>query len=60
MVSLDLSWHHFQCAVGAVALLLHTVSDTGLKPDVLFVFDLQLPASFQPKPQDGEVHAVYP
>lgn len=27
----------------------------GLKRDVLFVYDLELPASFQPVPQDGEV-----
>jgi hypothetical protein len=28
---------------------------SGLKPDVLFVFDLKLPESFVPKPDDGEV-----
>jgi hypothetical protein len=27
----------------------------GLKPDVLYCYDLQLPASFRPAPQDGEV-----
>lgn len=27
----------------------------GIKRDVLFVFDLELPSSFQPVPQDGEV-----
>ena len=28
---------------------------SGLKRDVLFVYDLELPPDFQPKPQDGEV-----
>lgn len=30
-------------------------SEEGLKPDVLFCYDLQLPADFVPVPQDGEV-----
>jgi 8-oxo-dGTP pyrophosphatase MutT (NUDIX family) len=42
--------------VGAVSY--RTVSATGLKPDVLFVYDIQLPPSFQPVPQDGEVRAT--
>jgi 8-oxo-dGTP pyrophosphatase MutT (NUDIX family) len=29
----------------------------GLRPDVLFIFDLELPADFQPVNQDGEVEA---
>jgi hypothetical protein len=33
------------------------VSSVGLKPDVLFTFDIQLPRDFVPKPQDGEVGA---
>lgn len=28
---------------------------TGLKPDTIFVFDLELPADFEPRPADGEV-----
>lgn len=32
-----------------------SLSEEGLKPDVLFCYDLQLPADFVPKPQDGEV-----
>jgi 8-oxo-dGTP pyrophosphatase MutT (NUDIX family) len=28
--------------------------DGGLRPDILFVYDLELPAGFQPKPNDGE------
>lgn len=32
-----------------------SMSDEGLKPDVLFCYDLQLPADFVPIPQDGEV-----
>ncbi|KAJ9507975.1 hypothetical protein QJQ45_021307 [Haematococcus lacustris] len=31
------------------------VSATGLKPDVLFVYDLELPEDFKPQAQDGEV-----
>ncbi|CAG9466874.1 unnamed protein product [Pedinophyceae sp. YPF-701] len=31
--------------------------DEGLKRDALFVYDLELPASFQPIPTDGEVEA---
>jgi len=34
------------------------VSALGLKPDVLFCFDIRLPQGFTPKPQDGEVGAV--
>jgi hypothetical protein len=34
-----------------------SMSDEGLKPDVLFCYDLQLPANFVPQPQDGEVRA---
>eukprot|EP00877_Chromochloris_zofingiensis_P004791 jgi/Chrzof1/14312/Cz08g32180.t1 len=30
-------------------------TDEGLKPDVLFCYDLELPADFMPQPQDGEV-----
>lgn len=28
--------------------------DGGLRPDILFVYDLELPADFRPKPNDGE------
>jgi isopentenyldiphosphate isomerase len=31
----------------------------GLKPDVQFVCDLELPADFEPRPVDGEVEAFY-
>ncbi len=31
----------------------------GLRHDILFVFDLELPADFKPKPIDGEVDAFY-
>jgi len=33
------------------------LSSEGLKPDTLFVYDLELPADFTPEPQDGEVEA---
>jgi len=29
--------------------------DGGLRPDVLFVYDLELPADFKPAPSDGEI-----
>ena len=29
--------------------------DGGLRPDVLFVYDLQLPTDFKPRPGDGEI-----
>ena len=29
----------------------------GLKPDVLYCYDLELPADFQPSPEDGEVES---
>ncbi len=31
----------------------------GIKPDVQFVCDLELPADFEPRPADGEVEAFY-
>ena len=34
-----------------------TIDERGLKPDVLFVFDLELPSDFLPKPNDGEVES---
>jgi 8-oxo-dGTP pyrophosphatase MutT (NUDIX family) len=33
------------------------LSSEGLKPDTLFVYDLELPVEFVPEPQDGEVEA---
>jgi 8-oxo-dGTP pyrophosphatase MutT (NUDIX family) len=40
-------------AVGFVSYV--SMSEEGLKPDVLFCYDLQLPEDFVPQPQDGEV-----
>lgn len=40
-------------AVGTVSYCMHT--DAGIRPDVLFVFDLELPANFVPRNTDGEV-----
>lgn len=40
-------------AVGAVSY--RTLTPQGLKRDVLFVYDLPLPADFVPQPADGEV-----
>lgn len=39
--------------VGAISYVFE--NDTGLKPDTMFCFDLELPADFQPVPVDGEV-----
>jgi 8-oxo-dGTP pyrophosphatase MutT (NUDIX family) len=39
--------------VGCVSYV--SMSEEGLKPDVLFCYDLQLPDDFVPQPQDGEV-----
>ena len=33
------------------------ISHIGLKPDVLFVFDILLPEDFVPQPLDGEVES---
>ena len=40
-------------AVGAVRYVYE--NETGLKPDTMFCFDLELPADFVPTPTDGEV-----
>jgi hypothetical protein len=42
-------------AVGIVSYV--GLQEGGLKPDVLFCYDLELPADFVPVPQDGEVEA---
>jgi 8-oxo-dGTP pyrophosphatase MutT (NUDIX family) len=42
---------------GAISYVLETPA--GLRPDVLFTFDLELPADFQPVNDDGEVDAFY-
>ncbi|MBK1723464.1 DUF4743 domain-containing protein [Thiocystis violacea] len=34
-------------------------SDRGLKPDVMYCYDLELPEDFQPQCTDGEVEAFY-
>lgn len=34
-------------------------SDRGLKPDVMYCYDLELPDDFQPRCTDGEVEAFY-
>lgn len=43
--------------VGAISYVLETPA--GLRPDVLFNFDLELPADFTPVNDDGEVDAFY-
>lgn len=42
---------------GAVSYCLET--STGLRPDVLYVFDLELPADYVPRNADGEVDEFY-
>jgi hypothetical protein len=44
-------------AVGAVTYCRD--SDRGLKPDVMYCYDLELPASFVPRCTDGEVETFY-
>ena len=44
-------------SVGTVSYALTTTQ--GFRPDVLFVFDLELPVNFQPENTDGEVDAFY-
>jgi len=43
--------------VGAVTYCCEV--DGGLRPDVLFCYDLELPESFEPKNSDGEVAAFH-
>jgi 8-oxo-dGTP pyrophosphatase MutT (NUDIX family) len=42
---------------GAVSYTSQGPGGIGIKRDVLFVFDLELPESFVPEPRDGEVEA---
>lgn len=42
---------------GAIAYVMETPE--GLRPDVLFTFDLELPEDFRPLNRDGEVDAFY-
>ena len=42
-------------AVPAGCVSYMNVSAIGLKPDVLFVYDINLPETFVPTPLDGEV-----
>jgi 8-oxo-dGTP pyrophosphatase MutT (NUDIX family) len=44
-------------SVGALGYVLET--PRGLRPDLLFNFDLELPADFQPVNRDGEVEAFF-
>jgi hypothetical protein len=44
-------------AVGAVIYCRD--SDRGLKPDVMFCYDLELPEDFEPRCTDGEVETFY-
>jgi len=44
-------------AVGAVTYCLETAQ--GLRPDVLYCFDLELPPDFEPRNTDGEVDEFY-
>ncbi|MCB1858209.1 MAG: DUF4743 domain-containing protein [Gammaproteobacteria bacterium] len=44
-------------AVGAVTYVIEF--DRGLKPDVLYCYDLELPETFQPRCTDGEVEEFY-
>ena len=43
--------------VGAVSYCMETPE--GLKPDIQFAFDLELPPGFEPRNRDGEIDAFY-
>ena len=43
----------------SVSSYCYDVANIGLKPEVLFNYDLEVPQDFQPKPLDGEVEAIY-
>lgn len=43
--------------IGAISYVLETAQ--GLKPDVLFNYDLELPADFEPRNTDGEVESFH-
>ena len=43
------------CAHPVGAIRYCCEGDGGLRPDVLFVYDLELPADFKPQPGDGEI-----
>lgn len=45
------------CPVGTVSYI--TERDEGLRHDVLFNYDIELPEAFEPTPTDGEVDAFY-
>jgi 8-oxo-dGTP pyrophosphatase MutT (NUDIX family) len=42
---------------GVISYVLET--DDGLRPDTMFVYDLELPADFTPRSNDGEVEEFY-
>jgi isopentenyldiphosphate isomerase len=46
-------------AVGVGAVSYCRESDRGLKPDVMYCYDLKLPADFRPRCTDGEVEAFF-
>jgi hypothetical protein len=46
-------------AVGVGAVSYCRDSDRGLKPDVMYCYDLELPADFRPRCTDGEVEAFF-
>jgi 8-oxo-dGTP pyrophosphatase MutT (NUDIX family) len=46
--------HLAERAMPASAITYCCERDGGLRPDILFVYDVELPADFTPKPNDGE------
>ena len=46
-------------AVPVGAITYCAEDDAGLKPDVQFCYDLELPADFTPRNTDGEIHEFY-
>ena len=47
------------CAVPVGAITYCSATPDGLKPDVLFCYDLELPVDFMPRNRDGELETFY-
>ncbi|KAJ1665805.1 hypothetical protein IW140_002887 [Coemansia sp. RSA 1813] len=55
----DISADIAATAKGAGTVQYMMLSELGVQPDTIYVFDLELPADFVPRPNDGEVEDFY-
>lgn len=46
-------------AISAGVVSYYTYTENGLQPETQYIFDLEIPLDFQPKPKDGEVECFY-